>query len=183
MMLSSKHLSLATTPWFHEELRAFKPDMFYTEPISGEALTRFLIELGLELKISLILASSQGLEPQVRRLMEDTFKATVIDYYSQAECVSFAAGIAVGAYFFNPVYGRVELLGTPGSEAPAGHRALEIVGTGFWNEAMPLVRYRTGDVAIVPESYTASDLEDVALGLKPVTAIRRRSATTHNAAR
>ena len=52
--------------------------------------------------------------------------------------------------------------------------APEIIGTGFWNEAMPLVRYRTDDIVIVPDSYAPSDLDDVTLGLKPVAAIRRR---------
>jgi hypothetical protein len=39
---------------------------------------------------------------------------------------------------------------------------------------MPLARYRSGDRAIVPESYTAQDLEDVCLGLKPVVSIEGR---------
>ena len=71
------------------------------------------------------------------------------------------------------LYGQVELLDAAEVAAPAGHYAVEIVGTGFWNEALPLVRYRTGEVAIVPQSYSPSDLEDVALGLKPAVAIRR----------
>lgn len=172
LMLAANHLDRATTPWFHEKLREFEPEMLYTEPTSGGALIRHLMELGLDLKIPLVLLSSDGLEPELRRLMEERLDATVIDYYRQPEGVAFAAGIAIGAYFFNPLYGLVELAAAPGAEAPAGHRSLEIVGTGFWNEAMPLVRYRTGDVAIVPESYTPSDLEDVALGLKSVVAIR-----------
>jgi phenylacetate-CoA ligase len=174
LMLSSGHLSLETAPWFYQELRKFKPDAVYVYPASGEALTRFLKQLGLELEIPLILSSSHALDSRTRRLMEETFDATVVDYYSQVERVSFAAGVAVGAYYFNPAYGHVELKTVPASEAPAGHRAFEIIGTGFWNEAMPLVRYRTGDIAIVPDSYTPADLDDVTLGLKPVAAIRRR---------
>ncbi|HLF11945.1 MAG TPA: hypothetical protein VJA26_12090 [Gammaproteobacteria bacterium] len=46
-----------------------------------------------------------------------------------------------------------------GSTPQNGHRAFEIIGTGFWNEAMPLVRYRTDDVVIVPDSDTPSDIE------------------------
>ena len=39
---------------------------------------------------------------------------------------------------------------------------------------MPLVRYKTDDRVIVPDSYSTSDLEDVCLGLKPVTSIQGR---------
>lgn len=52
-----------------------------------------------------------------------------------------------------------------------GFACAEIIGTGFWNEAMPLVRYRTGDRLIYPESYDDQDLEDVTLGLKPFSGI------------
>ncbi|MEO8464139.1 MAG: hypothetical protein ABI640_02270 [Gammaproteobacteria bacterium] len=70
---------------------------------------------------------------------------------------------------------HVQLEAVPGSDSPPGHRAFGIIATGFWNEAMPLVRYRTDDVAFVPDSYTPSDIDDVTLGLKPVVAIRRAS--------
>jgi phenylacetate-CoA ligase len=106
--------------------------------------------------------------------MEDVFQATTIDYYGLAERVVFAASHAEGEYYFNPAYGRTELLPLDNAEAPPDCRAMEIVATGFWNEAMPLIRYRTGDRAIVPTSYSSSDLEDVALGLKPVIAIQGR---------
>jgi phenylacetate-CoA ligase len=172
LVLSPKHLSRATIRWFHDELERFQPDLLHTDAKLGAALTYFLTELGLTVKIPLILAVSRGFEARVRRALESTCNGTVIDYYRQSEGAAFAAGLAAGAYFFNPVYGRVELLAAPQLEAPAEHRAFEIVGTGFWNEALPLVRYRTGDVAIVPESYSASDLEDVALGLKPAAAVR-----------
>lgn len=65
----------------------------------------------------------------------------------------------------------MELVPAGAVDAPAGHRAFEIVATGFWNDAMPLVRYRSGDYVIVPAAYSAVDLADVALGLKPVKAI------------
>jgi phenylacetate-CoA ligase len=171
LMLSSRHLNSTTAAWFHQTLREFEPEMLYTEPAAGAELSRLLVELDLKLQIPLILSSADGLVPDLRRQLENTFEATVLDYYRQPENAAFAAGIAVGAYYFNPVYSRIEFLRSPGVEAPEAFHALEIVGTGFWNEAMPLVRYRTGDVAIVPAHYTADDLEDVALGMMPVAAI------------
>ncbi|UJP05250.1 MAG: hypothetical protein LZF61_10540 [Nitrosomonas sp.] len=174
LLLSSNHLSPATAKWFYDELKQFNAEVLFTHPSSGEALARFMQQQGLTLNIPLVLTSSEMLQPSGRLLMEAAYNATVIDYYGMAERVVFAAGLAVGAYFFNPLYGRVELNPIEDGEAPKGHRAYEIVATGFWNDAMPLVRYRSGDRAIVPDHYTASDIEDVTLGLKPVVSIQGR---------
>ena len=174
MLLSSNHLSPTTARWFHDELQRFAPEVLYTHPSSGEALASFMQKLGLSIPIAVVLTSSEVLEPSGRLLMERVFQATVVDYYGLAERVAFAAGLAAGASYFNPAYGRVELLPLDDAEAPTGCQALEIIGTGFWNDAMPLVRYRTGDRVIVPDHYGAAELEDVALGLLPVSAIQGR---------
>lgn len=174
LLLSSNHLSPSTAPWFCDELKRFGAEVLFTHPSSGEALARFMQPRGLTLNIPLVLTSSEMLQTSGRRLMEAAYNATVIDYYGMAERVVFAAGLAEGAYFFNPAYGRVELALIEDGEAPTGHRAYEIIATGFWNEAMPLVRYRSGDRAIVPDSYGPADLEDVTLGLKPVVSIQGR---------
>ncbi|MDC8759953.1 hypothetical protein [Janthinobacterium fluminis] len=174
LLLSSNHLSPATAGWFVDELKSFRPELLFTHPSSAEALARFMREQGVTLNIPLLFSSSEMLQPNARALLASTFNATVIDYYGMAERVALAVAVAPEAYFFNPAYGRVELLPLDDAEAPPGCRAVEIVATGFWNEAMPLVRYRSGDRAIVPGSYTRADLDDVELGLKPVLAIQGR---------
>jgi phenylacetate-CoA ligase len=174
LMLSSNHLTTQSVGWYHDELVRFRPDVLFTHPSSGEALARFLRVHDLSLNIPVVLTSSEMLHPSGRTLMETTFRATVVDRYGLAERVASANGLATGAYFFNPAYGRVELLPVETDEAPPGRRAYEIVATGYWNDAMPLVRYRCNDRVIVPEAYGADDLEDVCLGLKPVVAIQGR---------
>lgn len=174
LILSSNHLAPDTVEWFHQELLRMRPEVLFTHPSSGEALARFMQQRGLSLNIPLVLTSSEMLQPSGRRLMEGVLNATVIDYYGLAERVVLADGLAAGAYFFNPAYGLTELLPIADGEAPAGHRAFEIVATGYWNEAMPLVRYRTGDRTIVPIGYNDQDIEDVTLGLKPAVSIQGR---------
>ena len=49
------------------------------------------------------------------------------------------------------------------------------MATGFWNTAMPLVRYDTGDRAIVPTTASEADLRAISLGLKPFSGIAGRS--------
>jgi phenylacetate-CoA ligase len=174
LLLSASHLSPQTCDWYYDELRRFAPDVLYIHPSSGEPLARFFQQRGRSLSIPLVLTSSETVFPAGRRLMEDVFRATMIDYYGLAERVAFAASREEGAYYFNPAYGRIELLPLGDVEATPDCRTMEIVATGFWNEAMPLIRYRTGDRVIVPDAYSPSDLEDVVLGLKPVIAIQGR---------
>lgn len=174
LVLSSNHLGPGTAEWFHAELERMQPEVLYTHPSSGEALALFLQRSGLSLDIPLILTSSEMLSPSGRALMGDVYGGSVVDYYGMAERVVFAAGDDRGGYHFNPAYGRTELLPVGDADDPGGHQTFELVATGYWNDAMPLVRYRTGDRVIVPGHYTADDLEDVSLGLKPFIALQGR---------
>ena len=174
LVMASSFLSPKTASWFHSELQRFSPDVLFTHPSSGEALATFMRQQGLSLEIPVVLTSSEMLHPGGRMLLESAFNATVIDYYGMAERVVFAAGVAADGYFFNPAYGRIELVPVDDDEAPEGYRALEIAATGFWNEAMPLVRYRTGDRVVVPQAASTTDLEDICLGLAPVRSIQGR---------
>jgi len=98
----------------------------------------------------------------------------VIDYYGLAERVALAFSVAPGEYRFDPVYGTVELLPVE-APAPAGLSVAEIVASGHWNDAMPLVRYRTGDRIVYPASYDAAALADVATGARPFRGVLGRT--------
>ena len=174
LLLSANHVHRDTATWFHDELRRFAPDLLFAHPSSSEALAVALHLNGCALSIPVVLTSSETLHPAGRRLLEQVFNATVVDYYGMSERLLFATSRAAGAYFINPAYGRVELFEAAGAEAPPGCRALDVVATGFWNDAMPLVRYRSDDRMIVPEHYGTQDLEDVCLGLKPLISVEGR---------
>jgi phenylacetate-coenzyme A ligase PaaK-like adenylate-forming protein len=49
-----------------------------------------------------------------------------------------------------------------------------VVGTSYWNNTLPLVRYRTGDLIRVPAEWGASELEELALGLRTFEGILGR---------
>jgi phenylacetate-CoA ligase len=42
----------------------------------------------------------------------------------------------------------------------------EVVGTSFWNNLLPIVRYRTGDLIRLPTSWGERELEELSLGLR-----------------
>lgn len=88
-----------------------------------------------------ILTSSENLYPHVKRQLEETFGAKVIDSYGQTEIVAYALQCHLGTnYHVQMETSVVELI-------PYQGELSEIVGTCLWNKAMPFIRYRTGDLA------------------------------------
>src|SRR2546422_7938101 len=75
-----------------------------------------------------------------------SFGCRVHDSYGSAEMVALVTECDRGRLHVSPEVGVVEVLrdGRPVGPGEAG----ELVCTGLLNEAMPLIRYRTGDVAV-----------------------------------
>ncbi len=175
LVLSSSHLSRNTINWFVSELQKFRPQLFWIYPGMLASMIRLMGEAGLKLKIPVIFSSSESMEPELVDLAGEMLSAKIIDYYGQAERVSFAYSNQTKEYWFSPAYGYVELQHEQDHNVESGTKTVKIISTAYWNSAMPLVRYNTGDKAIVPLAYTAKDLEEVALGVKPFLGIAGRS--------
>jgi phenylacetate-CoA ligase len=173
MLLSPHHLCAATVAEYARALRAFQPDVLWVYPTALESLCRLLLGAGLQVSVPRVHASSEVLGPQAWRLARLALGAPAIaENYGQAERVAFATAFAPGAYRFLAGYSLVELA----PFAAEGENVLyEIVGTSLWNLAMPLVRYRTGDLVRLPAAWGESELEEVALGVRPFSGVLGRS--------
>jgi phenylacetate-CoA ligase len=95
---------------------------------------------------SAVITSGEPLTPFARRQIEEAFSCPLFDHYGSAEMVAFISECRAGSYHVNSDYGVVEIL-RDGRAARPGEPG-ELVATGFLNEAMPLIRYATGDVAV-----------------------------------
>lgn len=99
---------------------------------------------GLHHQFKGILATSETILPVQKDYVEKIFNARVFSFYGHSERLVIAGECEQSsAYHVEPLYGYCELLDMEGLPANEG----EITGTGFLNEAMPLIRYRTGDVS------------------------------------
>lgn len=85
-----------------------------------------------------------------RAEIEKFFDARIYDFYGMSEQAAGAAQCEAGQYHVSAEYTYVEVLRPDGTPAAPGETG-EIVGTNFENYAMPLIRYRTGDLATVGE--------------------------------
>lgn len=164
MLLSSNHLNIQTIDLYIQALRAFEPEILWVYPTSLEALCRLAPNSQLVIPtLKLIVSSSEVLTPEMNAQARSILSAPVIDYYGQAERVCFSYSLDVGEHYFLPCYGRVELVRSHGD---ADFDYFEIVGTSYWNEAQPLIRYRTGDYARLPRGLNQAQIEEVCLGIR-----------------
>jgi phenylacetate-CoA ligase len=116
-------------------------------PSSIAILASFVLRTGHDIpKIKLILTASEILFDQDRRLIEEAFGAKVYNHYGLAEQVVMMGDCEKHEGLHNyEEYGYLELLDT---EDPCLKR---IIGTNLHNLTMPLIRYDTGDLAVVSE--------------------------------
>ena len=175
LVLSGPHLSADTLEWYVDALTTFQPDVLLIYPTNAANLMMLLGGDATALHIPLIVTSSEQLHPSAYRQIEQAFGANVIDFYGQSERVCLAIGEGPERYRFQPAYGRVELLPAADDDRDGERRSVRIVATGYWNEAMPLIRYDTGDCAIIPADADATDRENIALGLQPFFGIAGRN--------
>lgn len=173
LVFSSNHLNAATVEAYGRALEEFRPEVLWAYPTALEALCILLLRAGRKLSVPRVLTSSEMMAPHVWELARTALGSEILDYYGQAERVAFAYAQRPGEYRFLPGYALVELQPT----ATEGEDVLyEIIGTNLWNFAMPLPRYRTGDLAKLPASWGARELEEVTLGLRTFAGVLGRDS-------
>ena len=148
LLCSSYHLAPDTIPAYVDALARFGPAMIDSYPSSIEPVARHLLATGdTRIRPRAVITSSETLFPEVRALIEAAFGCRVFDHYGGAEMVALLTQCDHGRYHENPEFGVLEVLvdGRPARPGEVG----EVVATGFINPVMPLLRYATGDYAVV----------------------------------
>jgi len=99
---------------------------------------------GLRHQFKGVLATSETILPEQKEYVEKVLHTRVFSFYGHSERLVIAGECEKSTdYHVEPLYGYCELLNAQGQPVNDG----EIVATGFLNPAMPLIRYRTGDMA------------------------------------
>lgn len=141
------HLSAANLPAYVSAMAAIAPVEIHGYPSAIVEVARAAIELGeSRIRPRAVVTSSETLLDTQRELMERAFGCAVRDQYGCAENVVWVSQCAAGTYHSHPEYGYLE---TVEDGKPVLDRAGEVLGTGFINPAMPLIRYRLGDTMVV----------------------------------
>jgi len=149
LQLSVLHLDEPTMAEYVKSMKKFSPSFLYGFPSAWMVFGTFLNkENQIPKGIKAILCGSEQMTDDQRLFLESTFGCPVYSWYGQTEKVALA-GECEHSYdyhlFFE--YGYTELINEKGDVIQDAGQLGEIVATGFINHAMPLIRYRTGDMA------------------------------------
>lgn len=155
LILSSDHLERAYMPDYMAAIRRWQPTYIQAYPSAIYPLARWLKENpapDITQRIKGVMLYSENVFEHHMALLKDVFACPVLKHYGLSERVLMAASMPDDErFFFWPQYGHVELVDDAGNPVTEAGRLGEIVGTGFDNEVMPLIRYRTGDLAILSD--------------------------------
>ena len=118
-------------------------------PSSVKIFALFLKKNSLKINsIKQILVASEVLTDNDRNIIESVFDCKISNHYGLAEQIVMFGDCENHTHLHNYFeYGYVELLDT---DRP---NIKKIIGTNLHNKTMPIIRYDTGDLAIIDDSY------------------------------
>jgi phenylacetate-CoA ligase len=147
LYLSSYHISKRNVKEYIGALRKYESKWMVGLPSSIAALAKNALEEGLEpYPVRSVIVSGDKLLHGMRLSIEKFFQCKCFDHYGQCEGVAMAMECSYGRIHIIPFAGIIEILRKDGSPCKP-EEVGEIVATSLLNDAMPLIRYRTGDYA------------------------------------
>ncbi|MBE0535423.1 MAG: phenylacetate--CoA ligase family protein [Phycisphaerae bacterium] len=142
--LSTYHLKPDTVPEYIDIMKRYRIAALAGYPSAVSLLARVCLARRLSCPLKAVLTSSEALTAPAREEISNAFACPVYDFYGSVERVCYIFTCEHGRYHMQPEYGYTELIPVNGSEDDR----CRVVSTGFWNKAMPLIRYDTGDLVI-----------------------------------
>ena len=153
LVLSSFSIIEEKMDEYIDRILRFKPDYIRAYPSSMSLLAHYVIRKHSSLNIAslkAILCASENLSSYQQDTIEKAFGVKVFSLYGQSErcCLAGYCEESNNYHIFNE-YGYTEILDADYNEVTEENGVGEVVATGFLNYAMPFIRYRTGDMAVV----------------------------------
>jgi len=142
---NSRLLTKKTSLKIINMINNIKPNIFIGYPFSMLMLSRFASQAGLRIHpFNSIVTAGETLSEKRRKLLEEAYNCRVFDFFSLHEDVAIITECSYQTKHICEDFAYNEIIDDHGQDALT--RGIgEIVGTGFYNYAMPLIRYRLGD--------------------------------------
>ena len=145
-------------------LADYRPAAIYALPSALLEVARAMASGAPRVHAQHIFTSGELLTGPARRSISVAFGGPLFDIYGTSETKEIAWECAAGSRHINADVVHVEILDEHGAVVPAGTEG-EIVVTLLVNQAMPLVRYRTGDRGSLLDSRCACGRGSPLLGV------------------
>jgi len=150
LVLSSYHLSVDTVGLYLDQLEKYDPVVIHAYPSAIHFVASWMCNNNIKYSgrsLVAVLTSSETVTDSLRRTIESAFGCQVFDWYGQTERVAAIGTCSAGRMHLLSDYSFIEL-------DHVGDNLYEIIGTGLYNFAMPLIRYRTGDVVKIINGFS-----------------------------
>ena len=150
LLVCPYHLTAEWLPQIYDAVCCFRPDAIHAYPSSLERLATFITETGRPpVACRGVLLASESCTMEQCALFSRSFTGTISVNYGLSERTNLAfASYTPGShkldYVIEDLYGVTET-------RPTSDGFSELVGTSYWNRAMPFIRYRTGDLGRIED--------------------------------
>jgi phenylacetate-CoA ligase len=142
-------------------INRFKPRLIVGYASSLYSISQYVLNHSIEIKdIGAIVSSAGTLYPEMRQAMENAFHCKVFNRYGSREVTIVAAEDGSDKGLRVTPIAHVEVIRADGSPCEEGEIG-EIVVTSLSNFAMPLIRYRIGDMGVLKKHGVQTYLEKI----------------------
>jgi phenylacetate-CoA ligase len=149
LFFSTLHVNPGNLESYARALSAFKPAMVRGFPSSIYLLAQHVLETGREdIRPRVVYTSSEPLLGFQKKIIEKAFACKAYNYYAFTEAAAHIYECPSGGRHVITEGCLLEVLKPDGTPAKPGELG-EFICTGFFDRAMPLIRYRIGDAGIV----------------------------------
>lgn len=129
-------------------IERYKPDYIHGYPSATLQLCKFIEKRGIKHQFKGVLPSSEGMSKEEVNYIKRVLNCPCLYFYGHTERLVMAGQCECSeCYHVEPLYGYCELIDKNGEVIREEGKTGEIVATGFCNTGMPLIRYKTGDLA------------------------------------
>jgi phenylacetate-CoA ligase len=147
ILFSTVHISEANAAAYSAAISESDAQLMDGYPSAMLSLARLCKAAGLPLpQVPVIISTAETLTSDMLSELEDSYGARVFNQYASTEPSCFWSTCELGSLHVHEEYGLSEILDEDGQPVEPGKTG-EIVVTSVLNPAMPLIRYRTGDIA------------------------------------
>lgn len=150
LVLSAYHMTDDNLGRYVEKIREFKPKFIQAYPSTITILANYMERNGLKPwgSVKAIMCGSENMYPHQRQLLEEVLDCRVYTWYGHSERTVLAGECEKSSsYHVFPEYGVFELINDEQKRVRNNGGMGTIVGTGLTNYVMPLIRYKTDDMA------------------------------------
>jgi len=130
-------------------IEKYKPDFVHGYMSAITIFCKYIEKRGNKLNhhFKAVLAVSENVLKSQRMYVERILETRVFSFYGHSERLVIAGECEFSnEYHIEPTYGYAEIIDSNGIVIKDG-RIGELVTTGFCNKGMPMIRYKTGDMA------------------------------------